>query len=467
VESKDGRFTYPPLAPELSSGWLSLLKIFGPGAIIASVTVGTGETIFAPRVGAIFGYTMFWIVLLAVVTKALLVYSGARHLVLTGEHPMQAWARFPGPRGWMPAFFGLIVAVAFPIWIAALADALASICIWVTGIGAGYTWARPAWGIGLIVVTMTLTIIQTYNFVERLSTAFLAVKLVLILAACIVVNPDWLAALVGMIVPRLPEFPDWVAAVDPDMKSRPPILEVAVLLGTVGGGVQDYLGYIGCVREKDWGAASRKSGGPDQMPADPAQIQLGRAWLRAPAFDVLFSFASVLVMSTAFMLLGAALLHPQHQIPNRADLYSQQSQFLGVIHPWLVNVYKAGVFFAILGALYGTFEVYARTAYEPLRALWPKRTWDYRRVRLVNSLFCGIGGLLIMTLNLGTVTLASIVSPFSGVLGCGLWCLAMVAVDRTQLPAPYRMGAGLRVATLAAGIVMAVAGAYTTVMSWR
>jgi hypothetical protein len=61
--------------------------VFGPGAIIASVTVGTGETIFAPRMGALFGYAMFWVVMAAVVAKALLVYGGMRHLVLTGEHP--------------------------------------------------------------------------------------------------------------------------------------------------------------------------------------------------------------------------------------------------------------------------------------------------------------------------------------------------------------------------------------------
>ena len=466
MEARDGRFTYPPLSPELTSGWLSLLKIFGPGAIIASVTVGTGETIFAPRMGAIFGYTMFWVVMTAVVTKALLVYSGARHLVLTGEHPMQAWARFPGPRGWVPAFFGVLVIVAFPIWVAALADALASICVWVTGIGADVAWGRRAWAIGLVSVTMTLTIVQTYNFVERVSTAFLALKLLLILAACIVVNPDWLSALAGLL-PRWPVFPEWLPAVAPEVAVRPPLLELAVLLGTIGGGVQDYLGYVGCIREKDWGAASRAAGGPDKMPQDPEQTRIGLAWLRAPAFDVLFSFASVLIMGASFMLLGAAVLNPQHQIPVDKDLYSRQAQFLGILHPWLVNVYKAGVFFAILGALYGTFEVYARTVFEPARALWPKRAWDYKKVRLWNSLFCGIGGILILATGVRTVRLATIVSPFSGVLGCGLWCLAMVAVDRTQLPAAYRMGAGLRMATLVAGIVMAVAGAYMTYMSWR
>ena len=89
-------FEYPPPSREISGGWMALLKVFGPGAIIASVTVGTGETIFAPRMGAIFGYTMFWVVMAAVIAKALLVYSGMRHLVLTGEHPMAAWARLPG-----------------------------------------------------------------------------------------------------------------------------------------------------------------------------------------------------------------------------------------------------------------------------------------------------------------------------------------------------------------------------------
>jgi hypothetical protein len=67
-QAADDRFRYPAPSTEISSGWLGLLKVFGPGAIIASVTVGTGETIFAPRIGAIFGYTMFWIVMVAVVT---------------------------------------------------------------------------------------------------------------------------------------------------------------------------------------------------------------------------------------------------------------------------------------------------------------------------------------------------------------------------------------------------------------
>lgn len=460
-----GVIRYPPPSPEIASGWIALLKVFGPGAIIASTTVGTGETIFAPRVGAIFGYSMFWVILVAVVTKGLLVYSGARHLVLAGEHPMEAWARFPGPRGWVPILIGLVAVLAFPIWIAALSDALSSLLVWVTGIGVGQRWGRPGWATLMVVIVMALTIIQTYNVIEKVSTAFLALKVLFVFLACLAVRPDWLAALVSFVTPQMPPYPAWAIQADPDLVSRPPLLEMAVLLGTVGGGVQDYLGYVGCMREKAWGASAETSGGPARLPQDPQEIQKGRAWLRAPAFDVVFSFGSVLLITGSFMLLGAAVLHPRHELPTNADLYSKQALFLGLLHPALVSVYKAGIFFAMFGAIYGTFEVYARTVYEPLRALWPRRSWDYGKVRLWNTLYCGIGGLLILWTGLRTVTLASIVSPFSGVMGCGLWCLAMVAVDRS-LPPPYRMGRVLRVATLLAGIFMALVGGYVTAMTW-
>lgn len=460
------KISYPPLSAELSGGWLRSLRIFGPGAILASVTVGTGETIFAPRAGATFGYALFWVILIAVVFKAVLVYTGARHLVLTGEHPLEAWARFPGPRRWVPILIGLIAVLSFPLWIAALADAVSSLCVWITGIGGESRWGRPLWGTSLILLAMLLTMIQTYNIIENVSTVILALKVVFILAAVLVVKPDWAAALWGMIMPTLPEYQPWVATSYPDIAARPVWLEIGVLLGTIGGGVQDYTGYVGFMREKNWGASGAAAGGPQMLSHDQQTADLGRRWLRAPLLDIGVSFGSVLLMTFCFMLLGAAVLHPMQQIPTNADLYSKQSQFLGLVHPLLVNVYKAGIFFAIFGAIYGAFELYARSAYEPLRAIWPQREWSMERVRLWAILYSGVGGLVLLWTELKTVTLASLIAPFSGVMGCGLWCLAMVWVDRTQMPAGYRMHKGLLALALLAGVVMSVIGAYVTAQSW-
>lgn len=457
------KIEYPPLTEELSGGWLRLLRIFGPGAIIASVTVGTGETIFAPRAGATFGYALFWVIVVAVIGKGVMVYAGARHLVLAGEHPLQAWARLPGPRRWVPILMGLLVVLAFPLWIAALADAVSSLCIWITGVGGSSAWGRPLWATGIIVAAMLLSLVQTYNIIERVSLAILGLKVIFILIAVLMVKPDWLAALWGALVPHVPAYEPWVSASYPDVASRGVGLEIAVLLGAVGGGVQDYTGYVSMIREKKWGASGLSSGGPDKLPLDQKAISLSRKWLRAPLLDVGISFASVLLITGCFMLLGAVVLHPLQLIPNNADLYSKQSHFLTLIHPQLVHIYKAGIFFAIFGVIYAAFEVYSRSAYEPLCAIWSNTAWSLKRVRIWVTLYSGIGGLLLLWTGLKTITLASIVSPFSGVFGCGLWCLAMVWVDQKQMPAPYRMSPGLVASVGIAGAVMSGIGLYAMI----
>jgi Mn2+/Fe2+ NRAMP family transporter len=430
------------------------------------VTVGTGETVFAPRVGAAFGYALLWVVVAAVFFKAVQVYTGARYLVLTGEHPLRAWSRIPGPRAWAAKLIGLVSVAAFPMWIAALSDALGSLCIWITGIGEGKSWGRPAWGACVIAAATGLSFVQTYGVVERVSTLILCLKVGLIFVAVLIVKPDWASAVWGLVAPRIPEYPQWVVAGYPDFRGRTVFLEMAVLLGAVGGGVQDYVGYVGFLREKRWGAAGQTDGGPDRLSQDPTVIERGLSWLKAPAFDTAVSFGSVLLITVCFMILGAAVLHPRGLVPNDSDLYSQQSQFLGVIHPSLIWVYKAGVFFALLGAIYGAFPLYARTTYETCAAVWPGRRWDLGRLRTWVILYSALGGLLLILTGYKTVVIARVVAPVAGVLGCGLWCLAMVWAERTQLPAAYRMSRWLFVATVAAGVIMTAVGCYVTVLSW-
>jgi hypothetical protein len=46
--------TYPDPPDDLARfSWRTTLKYFGPGAIIAGITIGSGETVFAARGGAV------------------------------------------------------------------------------------------------------------------------------------------------------------------------------------------------------------------------------------------------------------------------------------------------------------------------------------------------------------------------------------------------------------------------------
>ena len=84
-----------PLALQ-SRNPLAWLTVFGPGAVIASLTIGSGELIFSSRGGALFGYRLLWFFLLVLLLKWALVFVTARHMVLRGAHPFQCWMELPG-----------------------------------------------------------------------------------------------------------------------------------------------------------------------------------------------------------------------------------------------------------------------------------------------------------------------------------------------------------------------------------
>ena len=92
----------PPPSALLSRNPLAWLTVFGPGAVIASITLGSGELIFSTRGGALFGYRILFLFVVISILKWGLVFAMSRHMVLSGVHPYARMMDLPGPRGWFP-----------------------------------------------------------------------------------------------------------------------------------------------------------------------------------------------------------------------------------------------------------------------------------------------------------------------------------------------------------------------------
>ncbi len=477
MNSEEEQQRFPELAPALRSRKaMDFLKFFGPGAVIASVTIGSGETVWASRSGAIFGYAMFWAFSLFCLTKGLQVYTAARYMTLTGEHPMERWATLPGPRGLFPGVIGVVVIVAFPFYLSSLPIMLGTITSWVVF---GNPGLYPhAIAIVFIVLLAALTLMQSYGFLERMQLALVGSMLVVMLVATFAVNPDWLAVLAGAVTPALPDYPQWVKA-NPAFADRTLIVEMVAYMGVMGGGVQDYVGYVGMMREKAWGLIGRVTGGSRKPPlaVDEKNVQLGLRWLKAPLIDCTVSFGSVLVFTATFLILGATLLHTNRIVPTGMDLYNKQVVFLTRLHPGrtaqilLSALYKAGVFFAIFGTVYGAFELYVRTAHECVRSMavkWRNLTLD--KMRLWTLLYSGIGAIGFVIYAWWTATrdprgvgwnpisMMTIPLHITGVLLAGPWCFAMVWIDRKYLPKPFRMSSFLVALNILCGLVFTCFG---------
>lgn len=452
---------YPEPPPELSGkfNW-RLIKCFGAGAIIASVTIGSGETIFASRGGAIFGYSLLWCFLGGTIMKGIQVYTSARHFTLTGVHPMEHWGQLPGPRNWVPIMIGVLSLLCFPFWLGGLPLMLGKTLNWIFGLGSDdserlLVLAR-IWGTLAVLIAITLTWLQSYSLLEKVQTAIVGLLLFSLLAACVAARPDWLGALLGTIIPTIPTYDDWIRSDYPAIANRPPWVEMAVYLGAIGGGSYDYIGYIGCLREKKWGAMGRASQhGAVEISTDANNIARAHRWLIAPKVDTGFSFSCVFIFTLCFVVLAAAVLNPQHLVPDKDHLLSHQAQFLTQHKEWLIYPYQLGIFMAFWGTIYGAYELYTRTAYECLRPLVKSgREVPIRSVRRAILLYVGIGGIVLMWSFKDPITMVTPAAIVGGVFTCGLWCFAMIWSDRHFLPPVLRMKPFLTVATAISGFML-------------
>jgi len=465
---------YPELPKQFRNGsWWSLLGFFGPGAIIACVTIASGETVFASRGGALYGYALLWIFVAGTLCKGLQLYSASRFMTLTSRSPLQSWALLPGPRGWFVWLFVLLTLIWMPFFLSALPKMLGDFSIWVVGFPApenAEQFARHGlyWGTFYIVAGISMTWFQSYGFLEKAQTAIVVLMLVSMIVAVIVCQPSLLAMFAGLI-PQLPESASWVSKKYPDIEQRGPWIEMMVYLGVIGGGAQDYLGYLGTMREKYWGMLGRSHesalDGPLAISESDENIRRGRRWLRAPQIDVGISSIAVLVFTSCFVILGAVILHPRQLVPNGFNLLTEQALFLKVLAGDATEVrftvdwiYKTGIFFAFFGTIFGAYEIYTRTVHESLIAILPRlHSVTLRTVRFWTLIYLGGGGLLILWfMDKNPVFIITPAALFGNGLLCGLWCYLMIWSDRREVPQRLRMPLLLQFGLVVAGTVLTI-----------
>jgi hypothetical protein len=447
-----------PAVATLPRNPLEWLKFFGPGAILASLTIGVGELVFSTRAGALFGYKLLWFFALILFFKWVLVYSTARHMALTGAHPFQRWMEVPGPRGWLPILFLLLAVGSFPIWVAFHSGTLGTLVGALMNSPGGSS--HFAWGIALLFTTLLLTSAGGYKALERAQIFIVAIMLLSVVAAVFFLKPDWGQFFVGLFVPQPVAYPSWAKEI-PELSTRPVWIETITYVGIIGGSGYDYLAYVSYLREKGWGQANlgiASEGDLREIAAN--QNHPHRQWLRPILFDSIFSFLAVLIFTAVFTACGAIILGPQKQIPAGTNLLMLQSQFLTPLSPGLRYIYFTGAFLAVFGTLYGTIEVAPAIAREICFALNPAlaRARD-QLIRKAAILWVSLGAFAVLIISLAKKgsppTLIKIVTPanlITGVFACGLIFLFSVWADR-RLPKGVQMPIALKVLNLLGGVI--------------
>ncbi len=467
--------TMPPPDKRLTSGkFKDLLTYLGPGIIVASATIGNGEVFFSSRGGAIFGYALLWTFLLGAVMKGIVVYSGTKYITLTGEHPFRRWGRImPGPKNWLATFLGAIAVISFPAWISAFMKITGQWTTWTFGLSSDYE-KLFATMFGLI--AFVILFVASFSRMEKIMNVIVAVLVLFALVAVFVARPDWSGVFRGL-VPNVPTgYEGWVQAKYPDIAAKPTMLEIISYLGALGGGTYDYIGYVGTLREKNWGLLGNpdldkiqqqmlllKKGEECPLPEDEKSVRTAFSWLKAVKMDTSVSFVAVFIVGSAFMILGSVILGTGglQVIPTDNETIQNQMRFFTNISPVMSYFYKIAIFCAFFGGLVSlSTTVYPATFRESFGPTFPAlyQPKNNSKLRVAVCAYSILGGLFVLWTGFSYSMVISFASIIGGVFSLGVWGFAMLWTEKKILPKAYRFKPVMVVLIFISSLIMFVMG---------
>lgn len=142
-------------------------KMTGPGAILAGLSIGSGELIIWPWITAKFGPSMAWAAALGVFLQLWINIEIGRWAVATGESPFTGFSRFWKWFAGIFVFFNVVL-VFLPGWARATGSALKILILGLDGWGPDWFWTAVTFlGVALILFGPK----QMYSAVERAISA--------------------------------------------------------------------------------------------------------------------------------------------------------------------------------------------------------------------------------------------------------------------------------------------------------
>lgn len=334
------------------------LKLLGPGFLWMVSAAGSGELLFTPRIGALYGYTLLWAMVAAVALKWSINREIGRYAVCTGRSVIDGFADLPGPKNW----------AVFVILIPQLFVAVTSIAGLAGSAATALVIALPGnikiWTIVAICVSTALVVWGRFKAIERVATILAIALGVASVIAAISVFPqgDKLAA--GMI-PRITN----------EIKYE----EVLPWLGFMLSGAAGLIWYSYWVREKGYGMKSN-SDAADMRQLAKADINKLKKWTEQMTWDTSVAVVGTLIVTLSFLILGGELLKPKGLVPEEnkvaETLGNMLGQLWGPVGFWfMITAVFVGFWDTVLSDQDGFGRMFSGGTRQLMKRSQSKRKW--------------------------------------------------------------------------------------------
>jgi manganese transport protein len=318
------------------------LKLLGPGFILSASIVGSGELIATTTLGASAGYSAFWVIIVSCLVKVAVQLEFGKHTILSGETAMQAFNKLPGPmigkgRWSVWLIFSLIV-----LKVVQLGGMIGS-----TAIVLNMLYSAIPVSIWVFVIAFTVSVFifnGYYTVIEKLSLFMIAMFTVLTLTAVFVLS----------FTPYSISWNDIGSGLTFSLSGS--IIGVAIgAFGITGVASDEIIAYNYWCIEKGYAAYA----GPRKN--DDAWRKRAKGWINVMYLDAIVAMIIYTLVTAAFYLLGAAILHPKGVVPEGNQVIETVALiYTESLGPGIRTVYLIGAFFVLFSSLFATLAAWTR-----------------------------------------------------------------------------------------------------------
>lgn len=317
-----------------------LLRQLGPGLIVSSIIVGSGELIVTPKLGAEVGFRLLWFMILGCLVKVFVQIEFGRYAIIRGKTMLQAMDSLPGPR--------LVVSWLLWLWLAMF------VCVMpqVAGMVGGTATALRLGGIDVPVTTLAIAIgascalllvVGRYRLVETVSMIMVGIFTVGTLVAVGVLQTTPYAVTGAQLASG---FTFGLPA------------DVATAFGAfgiIGVGATELIYYPYWCLEKGYAVKV----GPDD--GSEAWRRRAQGWLRVMRIDAWVCFALYTTTTVAFYLLGAAVLHAKGLlVENQRMIEVLSIMYRETFGEWSLWMFVVGAIAVLYSTIFGATASNAR-----------------------------------------------------------------------------------------------------------
>jgi Mn2+/Fe2+ NRAMP family transporter len=291
-----------------------VLKLAGPGLIVAATGIGSGDVVSATVGGARYGVVLLWAIAVGAFFKFVLSEGIARWQLATGLTALEGWAAHL-PK-WVKFYFGAYLL----LWTVAVSAALTN----ATGLGISNLTGgaiTQSWGaIAHSVIGFVFVWVGGYAWFEKLMKLLVGLMGFSILVCAILIVSNWSQVLAGVFIPRIPDASGTY---------------VLSIIGGIGGSIT-MLSYNYWMREENISGAKDLG----YVRGDVAIAYL---------FTAIFGMSIMLIANQAFFVAGLTITDAQ-AVPKMAEVLGT------LLGPFGVYAYSLGFWAAVFASLLGVWQ---------------------------------------------------------------------------------------------------------------